>query len=116
MGTRTLFRLSALQARRTTNAGRHADGGGLYLQINEAGNKSWVFKYTHGGRVREMGLGGSAAVKRQTVRSARSSASPKYFRGQLVRKCSNSVHYPNALSPAAYARQADILVPARLSA
>lgn len=68
MGTRTLFRLSALQVRRTTKTGRHADGGGLYLQINEAGNKSWVFKYTYGGRAREMGLGGCGAVTLELAR------------------------------------------------
>jgi integrase len=68
MGTRTLFRLSALQARRASKTGRHADGGGLYLQINEAGNKSWVFKYTYGGRPREMGLGGCCAVTLELAR------------------------------------------------
>jgi hypothetical protein len=25
--------------------GRYCDGGGLYLQVNESGSKSWVFKY-----------------------------------------------------------------------
>ena len=25
--------------------GRYSDGGGLYLQVNESGSKSWVFKY-----------------------------------------------------------------------
>ena len=25
--------------------GRYSDGGGLYLQVNESGSKSWVFKF-----------------------------------------------------------------------
>jgi integrase len=39
----------------------HADGGGLYLQVTEgadrAPRKSWLFRYTVGGRERQMGLG-----------------------------------------------------------
>jgi integrase len=39
----------------------HADGGGLYLQVTEGADgtprKSWLFRYTVGGRERQMGLG-----------------------------------------------------------
>src|SRR5436305_5208845 len=39
-------------------AGYHGDGGGLWLQVtpNRQG-RSWVFRYTFGGKPREMGLG-----------------------------------------------------------
>lgn len=37
--------------------GRYGDGHGLYLQITEAGVKSWLFRYERGGRERWMGLG-----------------------------------------------------------
>ena len=37
--------------------GMHADGGGLYLHVNERGAKSWIFRYMRDGRAREMGLG-----------------------------------------------------------
>lgn len=38
--------------------GRFADGGGgLYLQVRSAENKSWLFRDMLGGKAREMGLG-----------------------------------------------------------
>lgn len=37
--------------------GSYADGGGLYLQVTATGARSWIFRYTGGGRRREMGLG-----------------------------------------------------------
>ena len=46
-------------------AGRHHDGAGLYLVVNEArhgaktgkGSRSWLFTWTSKGKRREMGLG-----------------------------------------------------------
>ncbi len=47
-------------------AGKHADGGGLYLIVKpradstlevQTWNRSWLFTYRSGGKVREMGLG-----------------------------------------------------------
>ena len=35
----------------------YADGGGLYLQVSEAGTKSWIFRFSLNGRERHMGLG-----------------------------------------------------------
>lgn len=35
----------------------YADGGGLYLQVSRSGTKSWIFRFSMGGREREMGLG-----------------------------------------------------------
>jgi hypothetical protein len=37
--------------------GRHADGGGLYLQVGSGGARSWVYRFKLDGREREMGLG-----------------------------------------------------------
>lgn len=37
--------------------GYHIDGLGLYLQVTDAGTKSWILRYMIGGRAREMGLG-----------------------------------------------------------
>jgi hypothetical protein len=56
---RTLNRLSARQAETFKKPGRHADGGNLYLTINQAGSRKWVFMYTLAGKQREMGLGGA---------------------------------------------------------
>ncbi len=58
---RTLNKLSAT-ALKTKGPGRHADGGGLYLQVSASGARSWLFRYTREGRAREMGLGPVASV------------------------------------------------------
>lgn len=36
--------------------GRHADGGGLYLEVS-SGRRSWIWRYRRGDRRRDMGLG-----------------------------------------------------------
>ena len=55
-------------------SGRHADGGGLYLDAS--GQKSWIFRYQMNGRSRWMGLGQYPAVSlseaRQKAAEARS--------------------------------------------
>lgn len=43
-------------------AGRHSDGGGLYLSISTDGRRRWVFLYRQRGKLREMGLGSSQDV------------------------------------------------------
>ena len=49
--------LSALSVNAISKPGYHADGDGLYLQVAKGGTKSWVYRYTKGGKRREMGLG-----------------------------------------------------------
>ncbi len=60
-----------------TKAGRHSDGGGLYLNVSPAGSKSWLFMWVKDGKRREMGLGSypgiglaSARTKAMSCRSA----------------------------------------------
>ncbi len=55
-------RLSARTVATLTKPGRHADGGGLYLLIDKAGAKRWVFLFERAGRQREAGLGGVNSV------------------------------------------------------
>src|SRR5215471_6543130 len=61
-------RLSALNVKRLSEPGYHADGAGLYLRIipvdeRDEGEvkrptpKGWIFRFRHGGRTRDMGLG-----------------------------------------------------------
>ncbi|MGR3505663.1 MAG: tyrosine-type recombinase/integrase [Paracoccaceae bacterium] len=50
-------RLNAKQVEAMAKPGHYADGKGLYLQVSKWGTKSWVFKFTLGGRTRGMGLG-----------------------------------------------------------
>jgi hypothetical protein len=42
------------------NPGYHS--GGLYLQVTEAGSKSWIFRFARAGKRREVGLGPEALV------------------------------------------------------
>ncbi|MDN7520672.1 Arm DNA-binding domain-containing protein [Burkholderia sp. AU45251] len=57
MAGRHLHRLSAPRVAKAADPGHYADGGGLYLRIADSGARSWVFRFTLDGRVREMGLG-----------------------------------------------------------
>lgn len=50
-------------------AGRHADGGGLYLTVSPGGAKSWVFMWTKAGKRREMGLGPYPALSLSKART-----------------------------------------------
>jgi hypothetical protein len=40
-----LHRLSALQVTKIKQRGMYADGGGLYLQVNKNGSRSWIFRF-----------------------------------------------------------------------
>jgi hypothetical protein len=57
MAARTLNKLNATQAAKLKTPGRHSDGGGLYLSIDDSGRRRWVFMYTRGGKRTELGLG-----------------------------------------------------------
>ena len=54
---RSVERLTALQAKRTSKPGVLSDGRGLCLRVGKGGAKSWVLRYMLDGRAREMGLG-----------------------------------------------------------
>jgi integrase len=55
--------------------GRYGDGAGLYLQLTEAGVRSWILRYERNGRERAMGLGPlhtfNLAEARELARQAR---------------------------------------------
>ena len=48
--------------------GNWLDERGLYLQVNNAGDKSWLYKFQLNGRRREMGLGSLADVPAKAAR------------------------------------------------
>jgi len=59
--------LSPLKVKSLNKPGTYADGLGLYLVCTPSSDrkricKSWVFRFTHAGRVRDMGLGGLDCV------------------------------------------------------
>jgi integrase len=57
-----LSKLTAVKVQKTTEAGRHSDGGGLYLNVTATAAKSWLFMWKKDGKRREMGLGSLKAV------------------------------------------------------
>jgi integrase len=65
---RKVDRLTAVKVKTLKAPGMHADGGGLYLRISESGTKSWIFRFTVDGKLRDMGLGGVNAVKLAAAR------------------------------------------------
>jgi integrase len=50
-------RLSVKKIAKLTQPGRYGDGGNLFLQVVNANNRSWVFRYVRDGRARMLGLG-----------------------------------------------------------
>lgn len=61
-------RLKPLFVRKVKAPGLYADGGNLYLTVGSEGRRSWVFIYRHGGRRREIGLGGTVKVGLKAAR------------------------------------------------
>jgi hypothetical protein len=49
-------------------AGLYADGGNLYLRVDEEAHKVWTFIFTYHGRRKEMGLGSLLAVSLAAAR------------------------------------------------
>jgi hypothetical protein len=59
--SRLINRLNAAKVRTITRPGRYADGAGPWLQVDET-RRSWLFRYTFGGRQRKIGLGPIATI------------------------------------------------------
>ena len=70
MGKRTLCKLSAIEAAKLNTPGRHSDGGGLYLSIDNDGRRRWVFLYVRNGKRTELGLGGGRDLSLANARTA----------------------------------------------
>ena len=64
---RALNRLSAL-AVKNLPAGKHADGGGLWLVKRPDGGGKWIYRYAINGKRREMGLGSTMMVSLKEAR------------------------------------------------
>jgi Arm DNA-binding domain len=69
MAKRILNRFSAKEVERLKTPGRHSDGGGLYLAIDDNGRRRWVFMYVRRGRRVELGLGGGRDLSLATART-----------------------------------------------
>jgi integrase len=67
----TINQLTARKVLTLKEPGYHADGAGLWLQVTQAGGKSWIFTYSLRGRSREMGLGSASRVTLAEAREER---------------------------------------------
>jgi integrase len=61
--------MSATQAAKLKAPGRHADGGGLYLFIDNSGRRRWIFMYARGGKRTELGLGSARDLSLANARA-----------------------------------------------
>ncbi|PRY79510.1 uncharacterized protein DUF4102 [Yoonia maritima] len=50
-------------------AGRHTDGGGLYLQVDDSGAKRWLLRITVKKRRRDYGLGSATVISLADARA-----------------------------------------------
>jgi len=64
------MKINKLSAREVASAGvgKYSDGGNLNLVVRANGSRAWVFRFTHEGRKREMGLGSVERVPLATAR------------------------------------------------
>lgn len=93
-------KLTQLQITRLKAPGLYGDGAGLWLNVTGGGSKSWVLRYTQGGKERRAGLGPFPEV---TLAEARESA--VNFRRQL-RNGQDPVQEKRQAKAAAQAEQA----------
>ena len=71
---RAINRLTARTVGSLKAPGRHADGGGLYLQVDASLAKRWVFVFQWHGQRKEMGLGSAGTVSLADAREAAAAA------------------------------------------
>ena len=67
MSSRALNRLSATKVASIKEHGRHADGGGLFLLVDET-RRRWLFRYRWHGAKRELGLGSARSLSLSAAR------------------------------------------------
>ncbi len=78
---RVLHRLSAAGIKFITSEGWHADGGGLYLEVDGAGRKRWAMRLTVNGKRRDFGLGPLHKVSLLEARERAAEYRSKAYRG-----------------------------------
>lgn len=79
---REVNKLSARAVATLSAPGRHSDGGGLYLVIDKSGARRWLFMFRWGGKLKELGLGGTSAVSLAEARGKADAARRVVASGQ----------------------------------
>ena len=67
--------------------GRYADGGGLYLRVQSADARSWLFRTSIAGKARDIGLGpaaGSGALSLADARDKAREMAAQCARGEVL--------------------------------
>lgn len=77
---RVIERLAAIQVK-SLPPGVHGDGGGLYLNVNRDGARSWIYRFMLNGRAREMGLGPAHTIGLAEARRRAADARQKRLDG-----------------------------------
>ena len=67
-------RLSARKVQTLAEPGRHADGGGLYIEITASGGSYWRLKYRFGGKEKRLAFGVYPIVGLKDAREKREAA------------------------------------------
>ena len=67
---RQTHRLTTIKIAKAKKPGLYCDGAGLYLRVSATGAKSWIFRYRHSGKLRDMGLGSAQVVTLADARAA----------------------------------------------
>jgi integrase len=83
-------RLSARGLPGITKAGRHADGGNLYLVISPNGGRRWTFLYRWRGKPTEIGMGGARDVSLARARELATAARARLAEGLDPRSVRNT--------------------------
>lgn len=71
---RSVKKLSARSVTTLSKPGRHSDGDGLYLIIDQTGARRWLFLFRWQGKLKELGLGGISTTSLAEAREAASVA------------------------------------------
>lgn len=80
--SRQLNRLTALAVDAAKSEGWYGDGGGLYLEVDQNGNKRWKLRLTVVGRRRDFGLGPLTKVSLKQARERAAEYRSKAYEGK----------------------------------
>lgn len=76
------MKLTDAKLRNLTEAGKHFDGGGLYLEVSAAGGRYWRLKYRHGGKEKRLAFGVYPEVGLKAARERQTEARAILARGE----------------------------------
>lgn len=76
------MKLADTKLRKLTTPGKHADGGGLYMEVTAAGGRYWRMKYRFGGKEKRLAFGVYPTVGLKEARELREAAKQALARGE----------------------------------